>query len=855
MAELQLPLSQATGGDSTSSTIYDAEFPTVGENRLSRPKKAALAVLSALGLAALAGGGYWLANSDAPAPVTTISLSWLPVDAVPKNSKALTSAHRLGDHAAARTVDLGSAPQSGAYFVTLEIGSPPRPFRVHLDTGSSSLFIPASYEECATCDPHFDRAFDMGASSTASALSCSDEECGRCSAACGNPEGRSPDASTALFLGADDVCTATDDGQCRQCLEHDTCKYKGDGECDDGSQGGEQYCDLGTDSADCSPPGTCCESHCCAGGSDSCAFQAAYGDESGVSGKIYRDQISLGTGKTRLGTAAYMGVFDKVHMTASGDMFEEPDLDGIFGVAGGVLNDGRVPVLDEILEKNGMDNVFALCLGGVSGTTSAWDVGSVDPAKHTGTLQRVHFQHGAEAGFGSFTGSRISDFAYYNIAAPTKTTVGGRSLGLSPEDYSKGQTITIDSGTTYLMLATPVFNAAVKAIKAGVSAHATSKGYVLDDAQHNCFVADDESYNPNQDYPMLRFWVENTDGEKFALELAPQHYLGAATSPGVWCLGLADGGGDSIFGGMFMEAFYTVFDRSNYELGFAPVSARCGNHVQDSSGATIRGCDDESFAEYDSSVNVADPSACRTRSVQGCLDPNFEEYNPAATRDATPTLCCTCVSGGYCATEASEGCANQQPADGPNSCRYHDDGECDDGSQGGTQYCATGTDTDDCAATASAATGSDSCRYANDGECDDGSQGGTQYCETGTDATDCAATAAHFSRTRKTRQAAAPPSVSSATRAVIDAMRLPTPAEGHEEVIHESETLSGLEIPADVLAGLEDPTSEEYADALQLLQIYLAKQLGVAPSAINIDDIDIEELTAVAGGPGSAAVS
>ena len=76
-----------------------------------------------------------------------------------------------------------------------------------------------------------------------------------------------------------------------------------------------------------------------------------------------------------------------------------------------------------------------------------------------------------------------------------------------------------------------------------------------------------------------------------------------------------------------------------------------------------------------------------------------------------------------------------------------------------------------------------------------------------------------------------------------------------QEVIHESETLSGLEIPADVLAGLEDPTSEEYADALQLLQIYLAKQLGVAPSAINIDDIDIEELTAVAGGPGSAAVS
>jgi hypothetical protein len=90
-----------------------------------------------------------------------------------------------------------------------------------------------------------------------------------------------------------------------------------------------------------------------------------------------------------------------------------------------------------------------------------------------------------------------------------------------------------------------------------------------------------------------------------------------------------------------------------------------------------------------------------------------------------------------------------------NSCKYANDGECDDGSQGGTQYCAIGTDTNDCAAAAAAAgctaagcteTGGsvsvsdDSCRYANDGECDDGSQGGsTQYCATGTDATDCAA--------------------------------------------------------------------------------------------------------------------
>ena len=37
--------------------------------------------------------------------------------------------------------------------------------------------------------------------------------------------------------------------------------------------------------------------------------------------------------------------------------------------------------------------------------------------------------------------------------------------------------------------------------------------------------------------------------------------------------------------------------------------------------------------------------------------------------------------------------------------------------------------------------GNDSCRYAFDGECDDGSKGGAQYCAVGTDASDCAETA------------------------------------------------------------------------------------------------------------------
>ena len=91
-------------------------------------------------------------------------------------------------------------------------------------------------------------------------------------------------------------------------------------------------------------------------------------------------------------------------------------------------------------------------------------------------------------------------------------------------------------------------------------------------------------------------------------------------------------------------------------------------------------------------------------------------------------------------------CASEETC-GTNSCRWAGDSECDDGSTGHAQYCELGTDCDDCGnccggSGGSAGSGggdcdSDGCHWAGDGECDDGSRGGTQYCSVGTDCSDC----------------------------------------------------------------------------------------------------------------------
>ena len=96
------------------------------------------------------------------------------------------------------------------------------------------------------------------------------------------------------------------------------------------------------------------------------------------------------------------------------------------------------------------------------------------------------------------------------------------------------------------------------------------------------------------------------------------------------------------------------------------------------------------------------------------------------------------VLGLAAAIAALPGCSSQS---GPNSCAYHDDGECDEPASG-TGVCRTGTDYADCV------TLQNGCQYAHDGECDEpgpAQWGRTGRCASGTDSDDCCPEHAHSS--------------------------------------------------------------------------------------------------------------
>jgi V8-like Glu-specific endopeptidase len=115
-----------------------------------------------------------------------------------------------------------------------------------------------------------------------------------------------------------------------------------------------------------------------------------------------------------------------------------------------------------------------------------------------------------------------------------------------------------------------------------------------------------------------------------------------------------------------------------------------------------------------------------------CDEPRFN--GSGVCRDGSDTTDC------QAATAAEQARFDSLPAEirallGDNSCEYANDRECDDETFGGTEFCRTGTDANDCRALA--AGGDDSCIYANDNECDEPGIG-TDMCTSGSDATDCA---------------------------------------------------------------------------------------------------------------------
>lgn len=134
-------------------------------------------------------------------------------------------------------------------------------------------------------------------------------------------------------------------------------------------------------------------------------------------------------------------------------------------------------------------------------------------------------------------------------------------------------------------------------------------------------------------------------------------------------------------------------------------------------------------------------NTCRWSNDGECDDPTFGGTG-ACDIGTDASDCISAVSSTAGLTPLNGGGLTTLNADASaNSCAFANDGECDELQYGGGGFCEPGTDTNDCTAnivqTPVTGDGNNSCEYANDNECDEARWGGGGYCADGTDSNDC----------------------------------------------------------------------------------------------------------------------
>ena len=296
-----------------------------------------------------------------------------------------------------------------------------------------------------------------------------------------------------------------------------------------------------------------------------CFFSMRYGDGSGIAGGLHNDWVSVGDGT--LGVRYTFG-----GITATEGNFEPEQVDGILGIGYASLNCNPTchpSFVDSLVQGNELPDVFALCLGGLDGRASSWEIGEVADSKYSGTMHWLP----------------VLEASYYVVPRPSSMHVGdtevtGCSLGWLPGsaiagcgDDAWGQVI-IDSGSSELVLNAPLYAATMDLL---------GKQSPMAAGQTCMEFADD--YDPRASFPPLRFHFTDEDGVEFDLEISAAQYLlknrDEDTPPGrTWlCVGIASStSGRTILGDVLMQAVYSVFDRrpsptsSAGRVGLAPVT-------------------------------------------------------------------------------------------------------------------------------------------------------------------------------------------------------------------------------------------------------------------------------------------
>ncbi|XP_077221914.1 aspartyl protease family protein At5g10770-like [Tasmannia lanceolata] len=265
--------------------------------------------------------------------------------------------------------------------------------------------------------------------------------------------------------------------------------------------------------------------------SNTCLYEASYGDSSYSVGYLSRDTMTLSPSQTLPGFVYGCG----------------QDNDGLFGQSAGLIGLARnkLSLLSQLSSKYG--NVFAYCLPTLS------SVGFLSVGRNSLSSGYV------------FTPmlSNSKDPVLYFLRM-RGITVGGKALPVSPLLYTRSPMI-IDSGTVITRLPPAVYTALQGAFVKGMMRYTRAPPYSILDT---CYKGSGRMMS----VPEIGLVFEGNA----AMRLGPSNVL-VDVGNGVTCLafaGNARADGISIIGNHQQQTFRVVYDVTNSRIGFA--AGGCG---------------------------------------------------------------------------------------------------------------------------------------------------------------------------------------------------------------------------------------------------------------------------------------
>eukprot|EP01127_Copromyxa_protea_P007480 TRINITY_DN17391_c0_g1_i1.p1 TRINITY_DN17391_c0_g1~~TRINITY_DN17391_c0_g1_i1.p1 ORF type:complete len:421 (+),score=75.07 TRINITY_DN17391_c0_g1_i1:28-1290(+) len=280
-----------------------------------------------------------------------------------------------------------------------------------------------------------------------------------------------------------------------------------------------------------------------------CGYAITYGGGgSGISGFVATDEVCFGEH-----CVASHNIILMTREIPAASLSSAP-MDGILGLAyemNACNPTCTTPIFDHISRDHHIPNVFGMCITPSNG--GSLDLGAIDHTKYTGELKYTP----------------VTTQRWWNIHV-LDIRVGGVSIDIPDFFYWTTNDIIggfVDSGTSVFLVCPVIYSSIQEIFQAqyhklpGVANTLFSGGCVPDNVMGDKLRL----------FPNITVTFPDENGGTFDLLMGPQSYL--MHSNGAYCLGIVGNGGTGIvLGDIFMENYYTVFDKVSNRVGFGALS-------------------------------------------------------------------------------------------------------------------------------------------------------------------------------------------------------------------------------------------------------------------------------------------